>query len=120
MPPHTPALVALESPLRGDYDMNRSYARACMRDALGRGEAPFAMHLLYAQEGILDDRIGAEREMGIAAGLAWSARAERVVLYTDLGISEGMERAIKAAEARGIPVIGRSGIWNVWTPRDVR
>lgn len=103
--------VMVESPLKGDYERNRAYARACMRDALLRGEAPFAMHLLYAQEGILDDKNDDERLLGIGAGLEWSKQAERVMVYTDLGITEGMTTAITKAALRGQLVVYRSGIW---------
>lgn len=102
----------LESPLKGDYERNRAYARACMRDAMTvHDEAPFAMHLLYAQEGITDDTIPEERRLGIAAGLAWSAKAERILVYTDLGITEGMAIAIEKASARRIPIVYRNGVW---------
>ena len=103
--------VMIESPLKGDYERNRKYARACMRDSLALGEAPFAMHLLYAQDGILDDTVPGEREMGIAAGLEWSTSADLIALYTDLGISEGMQLAQRQAARRGIPVVYRSGVW---------
>ena len=102
----------LESPLKGDYERNRSYARACMRDALVvHGEAPFAMHLLYAQEGILEDKNPEERKLGIAAGLEWSHKADAVLVYTDLGITEGMEIAIERATSRRIPIVYRNGVW---------
>ena len=75
-----------------------------MRDCLLRDEAPFASHLLYAQEGILDDLVPGEREIGIAAGLAIGERLDATVVYEDLGVSPGMERGIRAAEAAGRPV----------------
>jgi hypothetical protein len=104
----------MESPLKGDYERNRAYARACMRDALfNHHEAPFAMHLLYAQDGILDDKNDDERLLGIGAGLEWAKVAEKVVLYTDLGITEGMATALSRATVRGIQVVYRNGIWQV-------
>src|ERR1019366_3199089 len=60
-------LVIVESPYAGDIEANVAYARACVRDALARGEAPFVSHLLYTQPGILRDEVPAERERGIAA-----------------------------------------------------
>lgn len=47
--------VVVESPFAGDIQKNIEYARKCMADCLKRGEAPFASHLLYTQDGILDD-----------------------------------------------------------------
>jgi hypothetical protein len=97
-------LVVLESPYAGDIKKNVAYARACVRDSLSRGEAPIASHLLYPQPGILRDEIPKERQWGIDAGLAWKSVASASVVYTDLGISVGMQYGIAAAEAAGIPV----------------
>lgn len=97
-------LVIVESPFAGDVEANIKYARACVRDSLSRGEAPIASHLLYTQEGILNDDIPDERQWGIDAGLAWRKVAEASVVYTDRGISKGMEYGIAAATAAGIPV----------------
>ena len=87
--------VIVESPYAGDIEQNVQYARLAMRDCLERGEAPYASHLLYTQ--VLDDTVPAEREQGIAAGLAWQPVADAVVVYTDLGITSGMQRAIDQA-----------------------
>jgi hypothetical protein len=100
-------LVIVESPYAGDVEANVEYARRCVRDALMRGEAPIASHLLYTQPGILDDTVPAERKQGIDAGLAWRKVAEASVVYADRGVSEGMKYGIKAAEAAGVPVIFR-------------
>ena len=54
--------VIVESPYAGDVERNERYARACIRDCLLRGEAPFASHLLYTQAGVLDDTIKEERD----------------------------------------------------------
>lgn len=97
-------LVIIESPLAGDVERNLAYARAAMRDSLGRGEAPFASHLLYAQPGILDDTRTVDRELGIWAGLLWAARGDLTAVYEDLGISSGMRRGIADAVDRRRPV----------------
>ncbi|KKL81703.1 hypothetical protein LCGC14_1992080, partial [marine sediment metagenome] len=68
---------------------HEAYARRCMADSLARGEAPLASHLLYT--GILADGDPDERKRGMEAGFAWTAVAELVVLYADLGISHGMK-----------------------------
>lgn len=105
-------LVLLESPYRGkdekETEENVRYARACMRDCLLRDEAPFASHLLYTQEGILDDKIPSERELGIDAGLLWGEHAEATVVYVDRGISEGMKQGIRSAMRCKRPVERRS------------
>ncbi len=97
-------LVIIESPFAGSVEENINYARQCVRDSLGRGEAPIASHLLYTQPGVLRDEIQSERQWGIDAGLAWRAVAELSAVYTDRGISRGMKYGIAAAEASGIPV----------------
>jgi len=88
--------VCIETPLAGDYATNTAYARACMLDALTRGEAPYLGHLLYPQ--VLDDQTPLDRDMGIRAHLAWMASADRVVFYIDRGVSRGMHLAV--AEGR--------------------
>lgn len=104
--------VLLESPYKGkdwsETEENIRYARACMHDSIVRGEAPFASHLLYTQEGILDDKIPKERNMGIGAGLLWGECAEVTVVYVDHGVSDGMKLGIKRAKALGRPVEYRS------------
>lgn len=101
-------LVVIESPFAGDNDgeteRNIRYARACTHDAFLRGEAPFASHLLYTQPGVLNDRVPEERDLGMDAGLVWSARGDLTAVYTDLGISSGMAAGILSAEALGRPV----------------
>ena len=97
-------LVSIESPYAGDIETNLRYARACMSDCLKRGEAPIASHLLYTQEGILDDDIPEERKLGIQAGFEWNQAAEKTVVYIDLGISKGMQDGIEEANQRCRPV----------------
>jgi len=96
--------VILESPFAGDVERNIKYARACVRDSLSRGEAPIASHLLYTQEGILDDDVPEERQWGIDAGLVWKEVAEKHVFYIDYGMSVGMIYAKQNATQNNIPV----------------
>jgi hypothetical protein len=100
-------LVIVESPYAGDIDRNTAYAREAMRDCLLRGEAPYASHLLYTQDGVLSDADKKERALGIAAGLEWGARADYTVIYMDLGVSSGMLEGIARAKKDGRPVIRR-------------
>jgi hypothetical protein len=93
--------VVIESPFAGDWNENLRYLRAAMHDCLLKGEAPYASHGLYTQEGVLDDDIPAERSLGMNAGFVWGALALKCIVYTDLGISDGMRKGIERAKARG-------------------
>jgi hypothetical protein len=96
--------VILESPYSGDIQKNVTYARRCIKDSLDRNEAPLASHLLYTQPGILDDSQPSDRLAGIEAGLAWYPVTAASVVYTDLGISSGMQVGIQRAQQHGIPI----------------
>jgi hypothetical protein len=100
--------VILESPYSGDIERNLEFARACVLDSLLRSEAPLASHLLYTQPGILNDADRFERAHGINAGHAWITRADVMVVYTDHGISAGMQAGINSAEFHGVPIIHRT------------
>ena len=96
--------VVIESSYAGDVALNLKYLRACMRDCLCRGEAPYASHGLYTQEGVLNDDDPVEREQGIQAGFCWREVADKTVVYTDLGISGGMVYGIAHAKQHNKPV----------------
>lgn len=114
--------------------INVEYARACMRDALLRGEAPYASHLLYTQPGVLRDEVPEDRELGITSGFEFRRVADVIAVYTDLGISPGMQRAIdlendrhlaegrQRLEIRSLPewgfVAARSRASGRWVGRD--
>jgi len=89
--------VIIESPYAGDIERNIAYARMCMKDSFNRGEAPFASHLLYTQEGILNDGVKHERDLGIDAGLEWGKLAKLTAVYIDYGITSGMQYGIENA-----------------------
>jgi len=101
--------VILESPYKGknkhDEFENIYYARECMRDCLSRGESPSVSHLLYTQ--VLDDNIPEQRKLGMEAGQSWYEVADYCVVYTDFGISEGMQEGIKKARICGLEIIER-------------
>ena len=99
-------LVIVESPYAGDVERNVQYARSAMLDCLIRGEAPLASHLLYTQ--VLDDAAPESRRMGIEAGLAWGWHAHATVVYTDLGVTPGMQQGVERANQQGRMVVTRS------------
>jgi len=97
-------VVVIESPYAGDIAANLKYARLCMASSLGRNEAPFASHLLYTQEGVLDDSKPEERKLGIEAGFAWKLLPGVVtVFYVDKGWSGGMLKAHKFCIDNNLP-----------------
>ena len=104
--------VVIESPYAGstprEIKRNVRYARAAMRDCLNRGEAPFASHLLYTQHRVLRDGDPEQRALGMSAGFSWGAHADYVVVYVDLGFSDGMKRGISIYTELGLEVYTRS------------
>lgn len=100
--------VMIESPFAGDVYRNLRYLRAAMRDSLDRGESPFASHALYTQPGVLDDGDPVERARGIEAGIRWGELADLIVVYADLGVSDGVEFACDVYRAMGKPIEYRS------------
>lgn len=124
--------VIVESPFKTDTitltngeeytcleDDNVRYARACLRDCLDRGESPFASHLLYTQEGVLNDANPEERQKGINAGFEVAKTFDRRVFYVDRGFSVGMRWGFLHAREIGQPCEIRmlGGEWAVgWMP----
>lgn len=96
--------VIIESPYAGNKEeiiRNENYARSAAIDCLSKGEIPFASHILYTQKGILDDKKPAQRRLGIEAGLTFGEICGKSVLYSDLGMTEGMVEGIEKAKNSG-------------------
>jgi len=98
-------LVLVESPFKGG-GAREHYADAAMLDSLGKGEAPMLSHLLYTR--VLDDDTPTDRHTGMSAGWAWLRVVDRLVVYTDLGISDGMKAGIRRAEAQKVEIEHRT------------
>lgn len=81
--------------------INKRFTIACIRDCFLRGEAAYASHVIYAQSHILDDYVSSERALGIQAGFNWGDCGEKTVVYTDLGLSGGMNLGIEHALSIG-------------------
>lgn len=97
-----PRLCVVESPYKAfdefTLQRNLAYARALLEHVTLRGDAPNASHLSLTQA--LDDRNPEHREAGIVAGLAWLRVSDIHVFGTDVGWSDGMQRARKMTPAR--------------------
>lgn len=102
--------VIIESPWKADSIDQKTahidYLREAIQDCLERGDSPYASHGLLTA--VLDDADPEQRELGIAAGLAWGEAAEATVVYQDLGVTEGMQAGIDHAIQCGRPVERRN------------
>jgi len=88
--------VVVESPYAGDVEANVKYARQCISYCLRNGLAPYASHLLYTQDGVLDDSVPEERALCINAGFAWKhASGCKTLFFIDLGWSDGMIKTLE-------------------------
>ena len=114
----TTKFVDIESPYSAptqiEIKRNIRYARAAVRDCLLRGETPYASHLFFTQTGILDDNVAEDRTLGINAGKYIIQKLGAITaVYTDLGISKGMEFGIALAKKDGRIIEFRS-LGNEW------
>jgi hypothetical protein len=89
------------------YARNIRYLNRALAHSIAMGdEAPYASHRFYP--GLLDDTNAEQRALGMKMGLVWSEVAEKVVVYQDHGVTQGMSDALAQHRARGIPVVFRS------------
>lgn len=72
-----------------------SYARAAAYDCLDRGESPVAIHLVLGDAN--QDESPEVRTQALRASEDILRIAERAAVYSDFGISEGMEYEIRIA-----------------------
>jgi len=110
--PYSRSTVAVLSPYSGPtpghVKAHEAYAVLAVSDCLRRGEAPFASHLFYTRDGLLDDNVYEDRKAGIEAGWAFVRTLDHVVAYVDLGVSPGMQEDIGQATASDRAVESRS------------
>lgn len=112
-------LTVVESPFRGEgyheTEINYLYTLEAAKKLLNEGFFPYASHLTYTQDGILDDRIKEERDLGIHAGILWGSLAPSRTVFSQRGISKGMELGIEAAKKQGIEIReGEIQNYNSW------
>lgn len=99
--------VVLEVPAQENDEQSIRYARACLRDSLLRGEAPFSGYLLYFQPNVLSSHIAQEYALAIQATAAWECVAEAAIIYQDYGITKDMEQGITRSVASQRPIAYR-------------
>lgn len=107
----TRKFVIIEAPFSQDPVAMADYLRECIKDTLKRGESAINSVATYALTGALDVN-PEERRAGIEAGLAWysfssSYNSITCVVYTDHGISEGMQEGIARASEHQIKIVFR-------------
>lgn len=78
------------------------YLRNCVRDSLARSEIPWASHAMLALTRALWEEDEDQRAEGIQVGKKFiKDYADKVVVYSDFGISKGMQEAIIWARMHG-------------------
>jgi hypothetical protein len=98
--------VAIKSPYSGNKEKNLRYLNACIKDALYRGEAPFATDKMSLD--IANDEDPYENRTWQEAALDWEALADYIVVYMDLGITPEMSTSVKYHQAHGAQIIYRT------------
>lgn len=92
------------SPYGGEEE---NYKRALVygRFVVGTGNIPIIPHTML--HGVLDDKITAEREKGLAAGLKLLMDCDELWVFGGV-ITAGMQNEISVAESHGIAVVHQS------------
>lgn len=85
--------VYVASPFSGDTEANTLKAVEYCRMVIDAGYMPLASHLLYPQ--MLNDKIPAERELGLMFGLALLRMCDEVWVFGP--VSSGMAQEIEEA-----------------------
>jgi hypothetical protein len=88
--------VYVVSPYAGDVQGNIEAAKRYCRYVIAQGCMPVASHLLYPR--ILKDDEPEERELGLMFGLALLAMTDEVWVFSEHGISDGMQQEIHEAK----------------------
>lgn len=117
--------IVIESPLKGDFALNRRYATWCCRHMHECGHSPIASHLLAPW--FMDDRVEEDRLAGVEMPWVWQPGVPHY-FFIDLGVSGGMALATARCMELGIPIFEhnhlpprhwqsfRSGEWPPHTP----
>lgn len=99
--------VVIESPYAasqsGTVEQHVRYLDDCVLWCVRNGYSPYASHALVTR--VYSDLVDEEREAGIQAGYAFHDAVGLVMVFTDLGISPGMQRAIDRCRERGTQLV---------------
>lgn len=91
-------LVLVETPFI-DTVRTLAYLRDAMKDCLKRRESPLSAQAGLRLIGALNEVT--ERIQTTEAAMLWSLRADRIVVYADLGITPEMASVIRLARTNG-------------------
>jgi len=106
-------VIFLESPYGNGNPVFIAYAQRAMNDARRRGEIPIVSHLMWTQHEaaighfVSDDSekyVVTGREAALDAICHLRLRSDKVVAYTDYGISAGMQHGLEHAKANGLTI----------------
>ena len=90
------------SPYAGNVEANVKIAEDICKDMVRLGYAPFAPHLFYTR--FLDDGNITDRKLGIICGQTFMEICDEVCLYSQNGISDGMNSDLDYAKSLGKPI----------------
>lgn len=93
------------SPYRGNIEANLRYLDQAIKYSLDLGEAPYAPHLYLPK--YFDDNVAAKRYQALRIGEKFLSVCNIIAVYTDYGISDGMQGEIDYAKSIRIPIIIR-------------
>lgn len=100
----------LSAPTLSEIEANMKRAeQLCLYAMLLGDVAAFAPHAFYPR--FLDDGSVPERELGMAAGVAWMDVADAVWVFTKRGYSKGMVMEIERAARDGKPILFDPSCW---------
>lgn len=88
---------------REQLEKNRKLAQELCLAAIRGGCAPFAPHLLYTQ--FLDDTEIGDRDIGIAAGLAYLRICDELWRPAGVDPTDGMRSEIAIATSIGLKIV---------------
>lgn len=94
-------LVFICSPFAGDMEKNAEKARGYCRFAVDSGAIPLAPHLLYPQ--FMTEARPEERELSLFFGRVLLGKCAELWVF-GATVSEGMEREIRKARYRNMPI----------------
>lgn len=83
--------------------MFERYAVRAVKDSLNRNEAPLAAQLFFFNF-FGSNIVQIERDMGLMAQVAWVRKCDKLVVYSDFGITQAMNLVLEQARLRNKPV----------------